>query len=362
MEPKQVNYKLELVNSAAIDPSLDKNIEFEQYTGIYNWLIKKNDGIIYVSSYFYMVLLKLLSQDHVQIIDYDDFSNFSNSIIQKGFSVPFKYTLNIITNHQDEHTTSIIIKGGVDNMNEDIALRGIVRIVQLGEKIFMTIPAIQRKNIDKYVHDIRNQLMTISALTSSIESSANNQEMHGFLKCIKDSVKDCNYLLSEICSNHIHYKPNFVNIHEILKKNVMGFTSENVKLKCSFDAQNHKIIGKKTPLSNMILNILINAKQALDDGGMITVKTYNSDTNLKYEKANKQWLFIEITDTGCGMDEQVLGNIFEEKFTTKKHGKGLGLSTCLDTINDHDGTIEVTSEVGSGSTFRIGLSIKSEIY
>ncbi len=95
-------------------------------------------------------------------------------------------------------------------------------------------------------------------------------------------------------------------------------------------------------------NILVNAKHAMKDSGIITTRI-NEDGD---------WIRIEIEDSGSGIPKDILPKIFEPLFTTKQEGTGLGLSSCKNIIEQHKGTIEVRTDVGKGTTFIIKLPVK----
>ena len=107
-------------------------------------------------------------------------------------------------------------------------------------------------------------------------------------------------------------------------------------------------------VNQVIMNMLVNAQHAIDDGGTISVKTRD-----RRQDNNNDMVEISITDTGCGISEENLQRIFDPFFTTKVVGKGtgLGLSVSHGTIVAHGGTIEVSSEVGVGTEFHIYLPI-----
>ena len=119
-------------------------------------------------------------------------------------------------------------------------------------------------------------------------------------------------------------------------------------LPCSFD---------KNQFAQVIDNIVINAHQAMPDGGSITVRAKNRVISEQRTGGCKpgSYVQIEISDTGTGIPPDKLNRIFDPFFTTKKTGNGLGLATCHSIVQRHDGYIEVESVLGKGTTFRILL-------
>ncbi len=107
-------------------------------------------------------------------------------------------------------------------------------------------------------------------------------------------------------------------------------------------------------LNQVFMNLLVNGAQAIEEQGVITIKTWHDEDNV----------FISIADTGKGMDEQTLAHIFEPFFTTKPElkGTGLGLPVSYGIIKKHGGRIDVKSESGKGSKFSVFLPVKSENY
>jgi two-component system NtrC family sensor kinase len=106
-------------------------------------------------------------------------------------------------------------------------------------------------------------------------------------------------------------------------------------------------------LNQVFMNLLVNAGQAIEDQGEITIRTRHQDGTI----------FASVSDTGAGISPDKLALIFEPFFTTKEVGKGtgLGLSITYDIVKKHDGEITVESEVGKGTTFTVRLPVREKI-
>jgi two-component system, cell cycle sensor histidine kinase and response regulator CckA len=110
-------------------------------------------------------------------------------------------------------------------------------------------------------------------------------------------------------------------------------------------------------LEQVVINLLINARDALAGGGRVTVETSAVDLENGPRARAIPAVRLRVTDTGCGMDVATRSRVFEPYFTTKDAGKGtgLGLSTVFGIVTQHGGQIDVTSEVGEGTTFTVYL-------
>ena len=115
-------------------------------------------------------------------------------------------------------------------------------------------------------------------------------------------------------------------------------------------------------ISQVITNIILNADQAMPDGGIIEIRAENVFINEdSLPLKNGEYVKITIKDHGIGIPEKYLSKIFDPYWTTKKTGSGLGLATSYSIIRNHDGYIDVESQIGVGSTFYIYLPALSEM-
>ncbi|MBX7223835.1 MAG: PAS domain-containing protein [Blastocatellia bacterium] len=122
----------------------------------------------------------------------------------------------------------------------------------------------------------------------------------------------------------------------------------------------------KTQMRQVIMNLIINASEAIgDQGGVITVSTgvmycdraYLSRGYLDDHLPEGNYVYLEVLDTGCGMNEETRAKLFDPFFTTKFTGRGLGLAAVLGIVRSHGGTISVTSELGAGTTVTVHFPV-----
>lgn len=214
-------------------------------------------------------------------------------------------------------------------------------------------------------HEINNPLAVISEETGLMKDFLNpefaqnfsQEQMIEHLDTIHEAVFRCRditrKLLKFVRKNDVDLKPR--NVHDLLDDVVDGIlgdelTISNTEIDRQYDPQIPEIITDGNQLEQVILNIINNAIDAIGGkAGKITIRTRLDDD-----------VRIAISDSGCGMTPEQMGQVFMPFFTTKEVGKGtgLGLSVSYGIIKNLGGTIEVESEFGKGSTFTIVLPVK----
>jgi PAS domain S-box-containing protein len=151
--------------------------------------------------------------------------------------------------------------------------------------------------------------------------------------------------------------PLLTNMETMLRRLI----PENIVLKTVRDPNLRPVMADAAQIQQVILNLAVNARDAMPGGGLLAIETANVDL----DEASRQptdappgpYSLLTVTDTGCGMDAQTQALIFEPFFTTKPKGKGsgLGLATVFGIVKQSGGFIRVLSEIGCGSTFKVYL-------
>jgi CheY-like chemotaxis protein len=127
------------------------------------------------------------------------------------------------------------------------------------------------------------------------------------------------------------------------------------------------VLGDSTQLYQVLMNLSINARDAMPNGGTITIDLQNStlseqEARLHLGAAPGMYVILSVKDTGNGISPEIINRIFDPFFTTKEPGKGtgLGLSSSLSIVKSHGGFMDVHSEVGKGTEFKVFLPAKEE--
>ena len=158
-----------------------------------------------------------------------------------------------------------------------------------------------------------------------------------------------------------------VHINELVEKNLKGIMSsligEKISIRYNLSSELWRINADRSNVEQILMNLVINARDALTDNGIITIRTGNEELCEKRcvascdMPATGKFVLIEVTDNGVGIEEEALQKIFEPFYTTKTIGKGtgLGLSVVYGIVKSLDGCINVDSKPGQGSIFKIYL-------
>jgi PAS domain S-box-containing protein len=154
--------------------------------------------------------------------------------------------------------------------------------------------------------------------------------------------------------------PQLLNLNKVvldLEGMIVRLLRENIGYSVDLEKDLWPIKADLGQLEQVITNLAINARDAMQSGGTLKVKTYNSTTSIK-NPGSEDRVFISIIDNGTGMSKEVSDRVFEPFFTTKKLGKGtgLGLASVYGVIKQSGGNISIDSEIGVGTTFTLEFS------
>ena len=165
-------------------------------------------------------------------------------------------------------------------------------------------------------------------------------------------------------------QPRLIDLNETLRnvaKMLRVLIGESISLQVNLAPKIPVIHADPGMLEQVVMNLAVNARDAMPQGGTLTISTFATELDEAYvqrhpEAREGHHVCLSLSDTGCGMDATLLQHIFEPFFTTKEVGKGtgLGLATVYGIVHQHHGWLEVASEVGRGTTFKIFLPISSK--
>ncbi|MCK4419100.1 HAMP domain-containing protein, partial [Candidatus Aerophobetes bacterium] len=215
-------------------------------------------------------------------------------------------------------------------------------------------------------HEIRNPLGVIKSsaqmLRDEFKPVEGKEEYHELNTFIIEEVNRLNRVITEFLSFARPTPPDLqrVNINEIIDKTLRLIASEekvtpDVKIKVESNKNLPLVMADPEQIVQALLDIALNGLQAMSDGGELRIAAKRAeDAEGKYPASLVQ---IQITDTGEGIPPSIRDKIFNPFFTTKEEGSGLGLAIVHKIIENHKGFIEVESEVGKGTAFKIFLPL-----
>jgi CheY-like chemotaxis protein len=215
-------------------------------------------------------------------------------------------------------------------------------------------------------HDFNNLLMGIQGRTSLMLLVTDPiQPQFEHLKEIETYIKRAAKLTQQLLgfARGGKYEVKPTNMNDLIEKTaqMFGRTKKEITIHKKYHDQIWAVEIDRSQIDQVILNIIVNAWQAMPGGGDLYIQTENKmlDENFAgvYGVRPGKYVAISITDTGIGMDEKTLKRVFDPFFTTKdkERGTGLGLASAYGIIKNHDGIITAESARGQGATFHIYL-------
>jgi len=205
-------------------------------------------------------------------------------------------------------------------------------------------------------HEIKNPLTTIKTFSEHLPQKCNDKEfISKFSKLIPSEVERINRIVHRLLNFSKPSPPKFqkTNLHALIKDIVELMSNDFLKYHITVDEtyedSNLTLCIDPGQIKQVLLNLLLNAKEAMAKGGNLHI-----DTKI----IPMDSLEITITDDGCGIPPEHMKDLFTPFFSTKEGGTGLGLSICHQIIKNHGGTIIAESTLKSGTTFKIRIPLQ----
>jgi two-component system, cell cycle sensor histidine kinase and response regulator CckA len=222
-------------------------------------------------------------------------------------------------------------------------------------------------------HDFNNILTGISGNLAMLKFTPDKDKQLKYIETLEKITERARDLIQQmlVFTKRNEGKPENISIHQVIQE-VMGMASKSVPKSISFDIgkidDDLKVFIDHTQLTQVILNLIVNAKDAIGDEQKgriaINVQTIHVDKNLKRQflfSSVGKYIKIDVADNGCGMVKGIIPKIFDPFFSTKQKGTskgtGLGLSITYNIVKNAGGCIQVHSEEGKGSCFSVYLPI-----
>ncbi len=201
-------------------------------------------------------------------------------------------------------------------------------------------------------HDLRNPLQGIAGAAYLLrKNSLNPKERSEILQVIDDCVRYSNDIVADLMDYSAEVR---LKLDEAVPKSIIQAAIKSVKVPENVRlrdlSENHPTLRVDLDrMRRVCINILTNGIDAMPEGGEITIASKRSGDSIE----------IAFTDTGCGMSEKAMENLWKPLQTTKAKGMGFGLAVCKRIVEAHGGTIRAESSIGKGSTFTVSLRVKS---
>jgi signal transduction histidine kinase len=267
----------------------------------------------------------------------------------------------------DQYLISTIanyISSGLENALLNIKLRDVLK--ELGDAQRRLIEHEKLRSLGEMTaniaHEIKNPLVIIGGFTKRLAKKVQLDEReHRYIDIILKEVVRLESILTEILS-YVKETPLLLEtcdvnalLDELLYLLASDKTWESIKIARHYDENHPTIICDVQQIKQVLINILMNAFDAMDGKGTITIKT----ENVIYR--DRPFIAVSLSDTGGGIDPALLDNIFNPFFTTKDRGSGLGLAISNKIVMHHNGHIEVKNKAGEGVTFMVYLPANSTL-
>lgn len=210
----------------------------------------------------------------------------------------------------------------------------------------------------KIVHEIRNPLCSIELFATMLEKEIHDPSLKGLARGISTGISNLNNILTNMLFFARPHRPAMreMSIRNIVEESIQMLSAliETRGIRLEKTLTDTLLPCDPELIKQVIMNLIVNAIQAMPDSGVIKIISFEERSNGKEE------LIIDIADSGTGIKKEHLEMIFDPFFSTKDRGTGLGLTIASKIMQSHGGFIKVRSEEGKGSTFSLHFPLKGE--
>jgi PAS domain S-box-containing protein len=212
-------------------------------------------------------------------------------------------------------------------------------------------------------HDFNNILMVIRACGALLLRRIEDEELRADVVQIDNAAQRAAELTHQLLafSRQQVLRPETTSLNLVVEETLVlldRVIGEDIEIVCELDPQLESTVVDRTQLGQVIMNLAVNARDAMSDGGLIKICTANVTLDEAFaaehpDVAPGRYALLEVADSGEGMDEDTRLRVFDPFYTTKKAGTGLGLATVCGIVKQSGGHVSLHSEPGIGTTFRI---------
>ena len=289
-------------------------------------------------------------------------------------------TQDLLIRHKHQPWETLVLKCEkvIDDKGE-VCVRGLLLDVSFKKKHDLIDSQLQKLQAlgqltSGVSHDFNNQLNGILGYVALMKSMTNDETLLRYMDGIERSVRHSTELTRQLLafSHKSENKRMNIDLVQIVKDtvNMLKHTVDRrIKIDLNIAPDEYFVLGDESQLNNAILNLCINARDAIKGQGCIELTLTHRQLDeipgnlLNTNITPNNYAVLKVKDTGCGIDEKLMPKIFKPFFTTKDVGKGtgMGLASVVETLRTHNGALEVDSVVGKGTTFTIYLPINHGI-
>ena len=214
-------------------------------------------------------------------------------------------------------------------------------------------------------HDMNNILGPILVSVQLLKMQIEDEQVLKIIQTLEASTRRGAELLKQVLAFARGVEGQYAHLDvpallEEIRQLLESTFPKSVQLSFSLPEEIWHIRGDMTQLHQVVMNLCVNARDAISGEGQIRISARNvmldeSSVASKPEVSPGPYVRLSVSDNGCGMTNEQLHSVFEPFYTTKEHGTGLGLSTLLGIVRSHGGFVEVDSQLGEGTTFKVYL-------